>query len=88
MHRGRVYRTAGQPLIYLRYRCPHCRRVGEQYINAEDWDINLLLGTEPEVTPEEHAAFERMGPITDEEIARVRNGGLDLRELSVSEEGS
>lgn len=88
MHRGRMYRPHGQPMYYIRYRCPRCRKVGEQYISIEEWDISMLLGTEPEITPEERAAFERMGPITEAEVSQVRSRGLDLRDLKVHEEGS
>lgn len=81
VRRGAVARSYGQPMVYIRYRCPHCKQLGEQYIRLRDWNPSVLEGVEIELTEEERKRFDAMGPISDEEVARVRRSRSDLNEL-------
>lgn len=88
IHRGNVVRPIGGRMVYVRFRCPRCRKLGEQYIRRDEWDLRMIYGVEPEVTPAERARFDRMGPITEEEIQRVRESEGTLEELRALDEGS
>lgn len=78
VQRGTYIRQFGPPYVYVRYRCSRCRKLGEQYIKQEDWDVRVLMGAVSEVTAEERRRFEQMGPITAEEQKSIRNRLLSL----------
>ena len=42
-------RPDGRRFVYVKFRCPDCGRLGEQFIKAEDWSEDLL----PEIAPME-----------------------------------
>jgi len=72
MQRGTLIRQFGPPFVYIRYRCSRCKKLGEQFVKQEDWDIRALIGADSEVSPEEKRRFDQMGPITDDEVRSVR----------------
>lgn len=86
VQRVRVVRRFGSPMVYLRYRCSRCQKMGERYIKQDHFTMWSLLGAEPEVTPQERKRFDRMGPITEDEIARVQQSSADLANLQVAED--
>ncbi|MFQ6132810.1 MAG: hypothetical protein ACE5R4_12290 [Armatimonadota bacterium] len=60
-----------QPLYaYIRYRCSRCQRLGERVVDYKRWDQSELRESASEVTQEERAKFERLPPITSDEIIR------------------
>ncbi len=62
-------RVFGSCFVYLKYRCPRCKRMGERFIEQENWDENLLRDTPVEVSLHETRRFEQLGKITvDEEV--------------------
>lgn len=63
-HRRRV----GSNLVYIRYRCSRCKRLGEQFIRQEVWDERLLRGEPDEMTPSERERMKKLGPITLDEM--------------------
>lgn len=75
-------------MVYIRYRCPHCKQLGEQYIRLRDWNAGALQGTDPELTEEERSRFDEMGPITEHEVANVRRSQADLSDLQARDEGN
>jgi hypothetical protein len=87
VQRIRVIRRFGSPMMYIRYRCPRCKQIGEMYIRHEQWRAWVLANSEPEVTPEEQTRFESMGPITEDEVARVKATTPRLEDLKAREDG-
>lgn len=65
---GYLLRLATPPYIYIRFRCPRCRKLGEQYLAAEQWDAGLLTERHSEASPKEKQRFRELGPITVEEL--------------------
>ncbi|NUQ69653.1 MAG: hypothetical protein HUU17_02405 [Chthonomonadales bacterium] len=74
-------RTRGDAYVYLRYRCHHCRKLGERYIPIEEWNPRSLNWTEPEMTAEEEQRFAGLGPITEAEIRSMRKALSTLRRI-------
>ena len=81
MQQSWMRRSFGDGYVYLRYRCSRCKRLNECFISDEDWDVRVLFHHVPEASDEELRAFEEMGPITTEEIQRVRARLVSLRDL-------
>jgi hypothetical protein len=67
-------RPTGPCFVYLKYRCPRCRRLGEQYVLQEDWLPSAL-----DVAPREggrsaeRALVAAQGPITEAEHVAARD---------------
>jgi len=60
-----------QPLYaYIRYRCSRCKRLGERVVDYGRWDQSVLKESGAELSEEEQAKFDRMPPITSDEIIR------------------
>lgn len=60
-----------QPLYaYVRYRCSRCKRLGERVVDYERWDQSALKEYTGEITEQERTKFDRMPPITSDEIIR------------------
>ncbi len=78
MQKGYYLRIAGPSFIWLKFRCSHCKRLGEQFIKQEEWDERLLQDTPCEISEEEKARFEAMGPI---DIHEVINAHFQLEDL-------
>jgi DNA-directed RNA polymerase subunit RPC12/RpoP len=81
MQQGRMARNYGPRYVYIRYRCSRCKRLGEQFIKLEEWDAGMLLDPTSEATDDEMQRFDEMGPITTEEVQRVRTRLTTLRRL-------
>lgn len=81
MQQSWMRRSFGDGYVYLRYRCSRCKRLNECYINDDEWDVRILFEAVPEASDEERRGFDEMGPITPEEIQRVRARLVSLRDL-------
>jgi hypothetical protein len=60
LQRGRFSRPTSPGFIYVKFRCSHCKRLGERFIPQEDFPSPAAS---PEVTGEERSRFEAMGGI-------------------------
>ncbi len=53
--------THGTPvLVYVKYRCSRCKRLGQKVVDYHDWDESLLRV--------DHSELTEAGPITDDEL--------------------
>jgi DNA-directed RNA polymerase subunit RPC12/RpoP len=83
---GFFLKTMGPSFIYIKYRCPRCRKLGEQFIEQTNWDPRVLQESISEIGPREKARFVSMGPITMDEVVnfhyRLRDlGPIDCTQL-------
>jgi len=58
----------GPSFVYVRYRCSRCKRVGEQLIEEDKWNPEILAGPSRGPSRAKRKRFEQLGPITPEEI--------------------
>ncbi len=63
MQTGYYLRLIGPSFVYVKYRCPRCKKLGEQFVKQEEWEDGILHDIPSEVKPEEKAIFEQMGKI-------------------------
>jgi DNA-directed RNA polymerase subunit RPC12/RpoP len=54
--------------VYVKYRCQHCKRIGEAFIPESRWDRSILEPQHSELTDAERDHFEDATPISSEEI--------------------
>jgi len=53
--------------MYLKFRCGHCRRLGEKLIEQDRWDEARLQAIPSELTTPEKRRFADLGQISVEE---------------------
>jgi hypothetical protein len=78
-HRGYLTTLFGAQYVYVRYRCRHCKKMGEYRVQEKDWDPAVLRQAVRGPTRSELKKFEAMGPVTPEEVVRFRKS---LRRLT------
>ncbi|MBM3493226.1 MAG: hypothetical protein FJX72_02725 [Armatimonadetes bacterium] len=81
MQQGKMVRPFGPRFVYIRYRCSRCKRLGEHFIEQDQWDIRLLTDASSEASDDELRRFSEMGPITVDELQHVRTRLTTLRRL-------
>lgn len=68
MCQGYYVRQFGPSYVYIKYRCSHCKKLGQHYVKQEEWDDALLAEIATEASQPERTRFERLGKITLEEM--------------------
>lgn len=68
MQKGYYLRIAGPSFVWLKFRCSHCKRLGEQFVKQEEWDERLLTEAPGELTEDEKQRFQSLGPIDIHEV--------------------
>jgi DNA-directed RNA polymerase subunit RPC12/RpoP len=71
VERNWYVRVYGPNFMYVKYRCSHCRRVGEKLIEQDRWDDSILREIPHETTPEERRRLKTLKAITLEEQLEV-----------------
>lgn len=82
MQKGYYLRVSGPSFVWLKFRCSHCKRLGEQFVKQEEWDERMLLETPTEVTESDKARFERLGPIDIHEVIDAHFTLMELDSLA------
>lgn len=88
MQQTRMSRPCGHRFVYLRYRCSNCKRLNECFIPEEEWDFRILNDPSGDASDDERRRFEAMGPITADEVQRVRSRLVTLRRLPTAATGT
>ena len=63
MQTGYYPRMSGPSLVFVRFRCSRCKKLGQEYINQEEWENGILKDAAIEATDTEQERFAAMGPI-------------------------
>ena len=63
MQTGYYLRLFGPSFVYVKYRCSHCKKLGEQFVKQEEWEDGMLSDIPSEVSSEERKSFDQMGQI-------------------------
>lgn len=67
LQRGRFPRLLSPGFVYVKFRCPRCKRLGERFIPQEPMPP-LVSGFRQELSIGERARFEAMGGIDLDEV--------------------
>ncbi len=81
MQTGYYLRLFGPSFVYVKFRCSRCKKLGEQFVKQEDWEDGILRDTPNEITADEKARFEQLGPISIDEVIDAHFRLEDLTSL-------
>ncbi|MCA1595092.1 MAG: hypothetical protein LC772_01500 [Chloroflexi bacterium] len=65
---GYLLHTGAQVFVYVKFRCPRCKKLGQEVINRDRWNWSALEDTPGEITADERKKFDRLGSIPVEEV--------------------
>ena len=85
MQTGYYPRPFGPSLVFVRFRCSRCKKLGEQYVKQEEWENGILKDATVEANENEKERFAALGPIEMNELVafhRALDSLNDLSELS------
>ncbi len=68
MRQGYYMRQLGPSYIWIKYRCSHCKKLGEHFIKQEDWENGILSEITSETSDPERKRFSQLGAITLDEM--------------------
>lgn len=63
MQYGYYLRLIGPSFVYVKYRCSHCKKLGEQFVKQEEWEEGIFNDTPNEMSPDESSKFKELGSI-------------------------
>jgi len=88
---GYYLRLFGPSFVYVKFRCPHCKKLGEQFVKQEQWEDGILNEVACEMSDQEKDRFAEMGRIDIHECIdahfELENIG-SLEDLKEALEGS
>lgn len=76
----RAMRYGKTNYVFLKFRCSHCKKLGELYVKPEEWSEALFQEGKGEFTIAETKQFSKLGAITFDEMKRFH---MELEKLSV-----
>ena len=50
-------RASGEEVVYVKYRCRHCKRLGEEFISRLEWDPSIFEAPRDEMSYDERDRF-------------------------------
>lgn len=82
MQTGYYPRMFGPSLVFVKFRCSRCKKLGEQFVKQEDWENGILKEASLETSAPEKERFTELGPIEMQELANFHNELENLHDLS------
>jgi hypothetical protein len=64
---GYLLQTGSQVFVFVKFRCPRCKKLGQEVINRNRWDWSVLEEEPGEMGLDEKKRFELLGPIRVDE---------------------
>jgi len=65
---GHYLRLFGPSFVYVKFRCPHCKKMGEQFVKQEEWEDGILKDKPLELSHMEKEQFDTQGGIDIKEV--------------------
>lgn len=72
-------RSSGQEMVYVKYRCRRCKRLGESFIPQETWDWSIFAAPRNEMTEVERDNFAGKQDISSSDVLSFHR---DLKRIS------
>lgn len=61
-------RASGEDVVYIKYRCRHCKRMGEEFIPRLDWNPAIFDAPRDEMSYDERDRFLDEGAISSGDL--------------------
>lgn len=81
MRQGYYMRQFGPSYVYIKYRCSHCKKLGEHFIKQDEWQDGMLSEITNESTDPERTRFQKMGAITLDEMREFHHALENLHAM-------
>ena len=65
---GYYLRLFGPSFVYVKFRCSHCKKMGEQFVKQEEWEDGILKDRPLELSHTEKEEFATQGGIDIKEV--------------------
>jgi len=65
---GYLLQTGTQVLVFVKFRCSRCKKLGQEVVNRERWDWSVLEEDPTELNQVEKKRLEDLGPINLNEV--------------------
>lgn len=72
-------RASGQEMVYVKFRCRRCKRLGESFIPQETWDWSIFAAPRNEMTESERDSFVGKQDISSSDVLSFHR---DLKRIS------
>ena len=82
MQTGYYPRPFGPSLVFVRFRCSRCKKLGEQYVKQEEWENGILKDATVEANENEKERFAALGPIEMNELVAFHHALDSLDDLA------
>lgn len=82
MQTGYYPRPFGPSLVFVRFRCSRCKKLGEQYVKQEEWENGILKENSVEANATEKERFALLGPIEMNELVEFHHALNSLNDLT------
>jgi phage FluMu protein Com len=82
MQTGYYPRPFGPSLVFVRFRCSRCKKLGEQYVKQEEWENGILKENSVEANAAEKERFASLGPIEMNELVEFHHALNSLDDLT------
>ena len=76
---GHYLRLFGPSFVYVKFRCSHCKKMGEQFVRQEEWEDGILKDKPLELSHTEKEQFATQGGI---EIGEVIDFHFELDQMT------
>ena len=68
LQQGRFLRLYSPSFVYIKYRCSHCKRLGERFVPEDQWECAEPADTFAESSREEQHRLSSLGAISIDEV--------------------
>lgn len=73
MRQGYYMRQFGPSYVYIKFRCSHCKKLGEHFIKQDEWEDGMLSEITNEASEPEQTRFATLGSITLDEMRQFHH---------------
>lgn len=81
LHYGFYVKLFGPSYVYLKFRCSRCKKIGEEFVEKDKWNENMLHDRTTEMTDSEKKKFNGMGKIDISEMVEFHHELENLTSL-------
>jgi len=68
LHQGRCLRLFSPRFVYVKFRCSHCKRLGERFVPRDQWEEDKPEVSRLELSAEEAERLADLGAISVDEV--------------------
>ena len=75
-------RASGEEVVYVKYRCRHCKQMGEEFISRLEWDPSIFDAPRDEMSYDERDRFLDQNAISSSDLLSFHRALQRMQRLS------